>query len=122
MLAWLKRAFRRTPPLPTRIVADPFGFTLEEGNRILAEVTFSEVEEVAAFKRGLFAVDLICLAFRIPEAWVEVDEDMPGYPDLLRAIEGRFSVRQEDWFLKVAIPAFATNWTRLWKATSRSDT
>lgn len=71
---------------------------------------------VDTFKRDYFAVDCICLAFQVPEGWIEVNEDMKGWPNFLAAVESHLSgfPTQETWWRKVMTPAFETNHARLW--------
>jgi hypothetical protein len=82
------------------------------------QVKWNEVEEIVAFKRDLFAYDLICLGFKISRDYntieVEVNEHMLGFDNLMKAVENQFGVRNEDWFRQVAVPAFAVNMTTIW--------
>lgn len=81
------------------------------------------VEEVVAFKRDLFAYDLICVSFRVPDPatqedfWYEVDEEMKGWKGLIEEMERRLEgvMKQEAWFKKVAVPAFETNALTLYR-------
>jgi hypothetical protein len=81
-------------------------------------VSFSwqEVLAVDTFKRDYFTVDCTCLAFQIPEGWIEVHEEMKGWADFLAAIESHLSgfPPKENWLRKVMIPAFEMNHARLW--------
>jgi hypothetical protein len=71
---------------------------------------------IHAFKRDLFTVDLICLAFSLPDGVVQVDEEMVGYQSLLAELPSHYPGYYAGWWEKVAHPPFATNWTLLWSA------
>ncbi len=81
-----------------------------------AAVNWDQVEEIRAFKQDLFTVDLICWGFccRGNDSMVAVNEEMLGFKELQKAVESRFGVKEEDWFRKVAFPAFAGNMTVIW--------
>ena len=79
-----------------------------------------QVQAIHAFKRDLLSVDLICLAFALPDGVVEVDEEMEGYHSLVTELPNRFPGIDAGWWEKVAHPPFATNWTTLWTTESSS--
>jgi hypothetical protein len=81
-----------------------------------AGVTWDEVEEIRAFKQDLLSVDRICWGFccRGNDSMVVVNEEMLGFKELQKAVESRFGVKEEDWFRRVAFPAFAPNMTVIW--------
>jgi hypothetical protein len=82
-----------------------------------SQLQWSEVEEVHAYKRDLFATDLICLAFKKSgtEEYYEVHEEMAGYHDLLEVLPSRLPEFRSEWFPAVAFPAFKTNHQVVWK-------
>jgi hypothetical protein len=82
-----------------------------------SELRWIEVEEVHAFKRDLFSIDLICLAFKRvgKEEYYEIHEDMVGYHDLLQVLPTRLPGFSSEWFSSVACPAFKTNNQVIWK-------
>ena len=114
----LKALCGRKQPLHYAIVLldDNTGFRIEENFVTVATVLFSEVKEVFAFKRDLFTLDMICFGFRTGDdgSYWEVDEEMSGYNDLLKAVESKYGIKLEHWFSKVAFPAFENNFTSLW--------
>jgi hypothetical protein len=109
--SWLDRQ-RRRPVI--RVAED--GFSVIHGDKPLSRVVFAAVEEIVAFTRDLGTVDLICLGFRTSDGVVcEVDEEMPGYPDLVGALARVFGIKSENWWFKVAFPAFAPNLQTIWR-------
>ena len=101
---------------------DDCGFRLIQQQKVLREVRWADIQEIVAFKRDLFSYDAICLGFRIDERdhFVEVAEDYPGYKPFLSTVEQRFPLK-DDWWREVAFPAFATNWTTIWKHSVESE-
>jgi hypothetical protein len=78
--------------------------------------SWNSVSNVKTFKRDLYIVDCICLAFETPDGWIELNEDMQGWNNFLGELQSRlpgFPPRQE-WWPKVMQPAFATNERQLW--------
>jgi len=92
------------------------GFTVRGGPTDVTDVKWSDVEEIRAYKADLFSYDLICWGFglRGEDALVEVNEEMAGFERLQEAVGARYGVALEDWWSRVAFPAFATNMTVIW--------
>ncbi len=82
-----------------------------------SELPWSEVEEVHAYKRDLFATDLICLGFKKSgrEEYHEIHEERAGYHDLLKVLPSRLPKFALDWIFAVAVPAFEANHQIIWK-------
>jgi hypothetical protein len=81
-----------------------------------ATVEWAQIEEIRAFKQDLFTTDRICWGFCRPgdDLMVVASEDMVGFKELQRTVESRFGVKEEDWWRRVAFPAFARNMTVIW--------
>jgi hypothetical protein len=92
------------------------GFVVARGEQTLFRVRWPEVREVFAFKMDLFTTDCICLGFRVSDAgdFYRVDEEMPGYADLVEAVEVVYPDHNKKWWSQVAFPAFAANRTTVW--------
>jgi hypothetical protein len=101
------------------ILSDNFGFTrttyLSDGSQLNAEVKWAEVERVLVYKRDLFAYDVVCLTFGTAEGAIETDEEMEGWKVMIAALQKYLpGIRsEEEWWEKVAQPAFATNMTQI---------
>ncbi len=66
----------------------------------------------------MLTVDDIRLAFDMDDGTtLEISENADGFDGLRYAMAHHFGIR-DDWFLRVAMPPFATNLTILW---TRSD-
>ena len=77
---------------------------------------WADVKEVVAWKEDCFTSDNICIGFRVEEEpqYLQVVEEAEGWQELLAELEQRYRIRPEDWWSRVAFPAFRTNWTSLW--------
>ncbi|MBN2473827.1 MAG: hypothetical protein JXB62_04425 [Pirellulales bacterium] len=82
-----------------------------------ASFQWRDVLMVDTFKRDYLTVDCICLAFETPDGWIEVNEDMKGWPEFLQAVEPNLPgfPSQEKWWHEVMIPVFEINHSTLWK-------
>src|ERR1041385_444514 len=118
----LKRKAKHDPralekPEYGSVVGDTGCLRIRTGKGNSSELPWSEVEEVHAYKRDLFATDLICLAFKRSgkDEYYEVHEEMAGYHDLLQVLPSRLPEFSSEWFPAVAFPAFKTNHQIIWK-------
>lgn len=105
---------RREPP---RIVVEADGFSLLEGSRVVGTVRWADVDGIVAYKTDELATDLVWLDFHLTstgEAFA-VHEDVPGYRELVLAMQHAFPDSLHDWESAVAHPAFAENRTRVFK-------
>ena len=77
-----------------------------------------DVIRVEAFKRDLYAVDLICLAFILGDnTEIEIHEEMEGWKTLVTNLPEYLPgcQRFEEWFRPVAVPAFDLNLTVIYE-------
>lgn len=81
-------------------------------------VPWQDIIQIQAFKRDLYAVDLICLANQlIGNKTVEINEEMDGWESLVNELPEYLSGCKEfeGWFLDVAFPAFKPNVTSIYE-------
>lgn len=81
-------------------------------------VAWQDTVLVKAFKRDLYAVDLICLVFLSKdEKAVELNEEMDGWESLVEKLHEYLPGCQkfEQWFSVVAFPAFKPNITQIYQ-------
>lgn len=76
---------------------------------------WSDVCRICGFKRDLYSVDLICLAFQIPDKVFEINEEMEGYHAIIETMPVHFPGLEPQWWTKIALPSFATNLTTIWE-------
>jgi hypothetical protein len=101
----------------SKIILYDLGFELIDKDGHPHPVFWSNVGRINAYKVDLFAYDLICFEFHLldKKAVLEVNEEMEGFDLLLKTLPGRFEGFDTEWWSKVVHPAFATNFTELWK-------
>jgi hypothetical protein len=82
-----------------------------ENTRGSVAFSWDSVRTVDTFKRDLFMVDCICLAFQTTDGWIEINEDMRGWRDFLAAVESSLPgfPLLSDWYGKVMLPPFEAN-------------
>lgn len=83
----------------------------DRGEKVIA---WQDVVKVEAFKRDLYAVDLICLSILFEDKTsIEIDEEMEGWDSLVDKLTEYLpgSKNFADWFDVVAFPAFKPNLT-----------
>jgi hypothetical protein len=80
---------------------------------------WNDVLTVLAYKRDIFAYDLICLLFRSSEKAVEVHEEMDGWSHLIERLPVVLpgTPPLADWWDRVAQPPFAPSVTAFFKRT-----
>lgn len=108
---------RGRSPADEQLRVDASGVELRDERDLstIWRVAWDEIVEIGAFKRDMLTVDDLCLAFRGSSGWLVCDEEAAGWGELNDALAVRFGVRYEDWSPLVATPAFAENWTVLWR-------
>lgn len=82
------------------------------------EIPWRDVRRIRAYKRDLFSVDQICIAFELHDKTIQIDEGMEGYNSVVEAIAVYFPEMKADWLQTVAFPAFETNLTTIWEKSS----
>lgn len=79
-------------------------------------VRWADVRGARAFKRDLFAYDMVCLALQMPDkSWVEIWEESHGFIPLIEKMAQVLPGIPEKWYTNVCHPAFATNDTLLYR-------
>lgn len=88
---------------------------LSDGSSNAVSSKWREVSRIAAFKRDLFAYDLLCFEFSDQKGNFVVDEEMEGFDEMIHALPVRLPGAPEvsEWWDKVVQPPFATNVTVL---------
>jgi hypothetical protein len=79
--------------------------------------TWSEVTQVAVFKKDKLLVDCICMVFELNNTeTLEVNEEMEGWNTLVRAVPLYLSgaLDEKEWWNKVISPAFELCFTEIY--------
>lgn len=116
ILKTLKASGRKQSGPTAIITTSPTGLTIEgrqEGAK-KQTVAWDSIESATAFKRELFAYDLICVAIEIESGMsVEIDEQMEGWQEFCEGLEAYLpkSLARGEWLNKVMHPAFKPSTT-----------
>jgi len=96
---------------------DGVTFSVAGDSTDLAFMRWSEVESVLAYKRDVWAFDLICLRFSTAKSEFEANEEMAGWSDLVEVLPQFLPGLPSfaDWWGRVAQPPFAPCVTTLYK-------
>lgn len=81
-------------------------------------IAWKDTVRVEAFKRDLYAVDLICLLVLLKDnKAIEINEEMEGFESLAGKLPEYLPGCQEfeEWFQVVAFPAFKENNTVIYQ-------
>lgn len=89
-----------------------------ENDRGEIVIGWQDAVRIEAFKRDLYAVDLICLSVLLRDnKAVEINEEMEGWESLVNKLPEYLPGCQkfEEWFQVVAFPAFKPNNTTIYR-------
>jgi hypothetical protein len=97
------------------------GMKEDRGEKVIA---WRDIVRVEAFKRDLYAVDLICLKIHFDHnSSVELDEEMDGWESLLERLPEYLpgSQKLSEWFEFVAFPPFKPKRTVIYQRADTTD-
>jgi hypothetical protein len=118
---WRRLRFRPAQPTKATIEFDAQGFSVLEPSAASASearLAWSAVQQVVAYKRDCFALDLLCLAMELEgPRTLELNEEMQGWQLFIETLplylEG--CPAWTEWWQQVTSPPFATNATVLFQ-------
>lgn len=104
-------------PLEIRCGETGLVLTTRGSSQTDMSLEWNEVDTVIAYKRDIFAHDLICLAFVTRRGTTEVHEEMQGWSKLIDQLPSVLpgTLAPPDWWVQVAFPAFEPSPTTLFK-------
>lgn len=88
----------------------------QDGSEVM-RLAWDEIAHVFAYKRDLYSVDQICFVIECHDFRMEIRESDEGYESLIAQMESNIPgfPPREQWWEKVAFPAFAPNWTIIYR-------
>jgi hypothetical protein len=94
-----------------------FAVSTADSSQPTASIEWCDVNAVLAYKRDLYAVDLICLGFVTANATIEVHEEMQGWSQLVEQLPLSLpgAPLLSGWWERVAKPPFASSVTKLFE-------
>lgn len=126
-MTWTNRARLDPAGAPARrIVVDDSGLQVVDPTgpaaNPIARLNWADVSRVTAYKRDLFAYDLVCLLIELADGQsVELDEQLCGWERLLEVLPSALpgALDRDRLLDAVVLPAFATNLTVVYVRDSR---
>ena len=118
----------REEPAKFSVHLDESGLTqiMHSGNSTQTRcLDWDGVTRVFAYKRDCFAVDQICIVIGTADDhdWIEVREDDEGYESLIIQMPIRLvgCPTGQEWWERVALPPFETQWTQIYARDREPD-
>jgi hypothetical protein len=90
---------------------------LSDGSINSAAMKWTGISRIVAFKRDLLIADLLCVGLTDRQGVMIVDEEMEGFEEMIQAFPSRLqgAPSEGEWWLRVVKPAFATNFTVIFR-------
>jgi hypothetical protein len=88
------------------------GFSLHTTGKFYS---WTDIEEVSAYKVDLITTDDICLDISFQDFILTISEEVPGFPLFIEKLIEALPGIDGDWEAKVIKPPFATNQTIIYK-------
>lgn len=99
------------------------GFRVLEGGLETAVIDWLHLKQIVAYRQDPEGADLLCLDFRKSHdnQYIEINEEMDGYCELLEAIYDKFPSINRNWWQDVAAP-LGTNRQTIYGMSLSDDT
>ena len=78
-------------------------------------IKWAEIDEINAFKKDVYAYDLVAMEIVCGRNSFSVNEETPGWFQLVIKLKEIFESIPEDWEVTITQPPFATNFTTIYK-------
>jgi len=108
-------------PRPPVVEVGESGFKLsifrQDGSIQTIELKWQDIQQAVAYKRDVFAYDLICIEFITAEWGVEINERMEGWGEMTSALPNYLPGITDcwEWWNAILQPPFAANPTVIFK-------
>ena len=121
---------RTLTPSDAIIAVGPDGFQVQQGENIIADVNWNQVQLVLAYTRYINGAGTLCLAFGLPpepsgnEVQIVVNQSVRGWLTLVSRLDAVFPSLDKDWAEKATFkdadlaglaPAFTANPVEVWR-------
>lgn len=77
-------------------------------------IKWSDIEQINAYKKDVYVYDLVVMEIVIGENILTINEETPGWFQLIIKLKEIFRDIPEDWEIKITQPAFAKNFTTIY--------
>ena len=90
---------------------DGFKIESKDFSRI---IKWSEIDKINAYKKDLYAYDLVVMEIICEENTLTINEESPGWFQLVLKLKENFETIPKDWDMNITQPAFATNFITIY--------
>ena len=90
---------------------DGFKFTNQDFSK---NIKWTEIDRINVYKKDIFAYDLIVMEILCGENALTINEETPGWFQLVLKLKEVFNSIPKDWDINIVQPAFATNFTTIY--------
>lgn len=92
-------------------------FVAKLGDRTL-EIFWDSITEISVYKVVSMTIDDIVMEIIYNDRMLKITEETTGWNEFTDRLEKEFPSIPSDWFQKVTHPAFATNFTTIYRRTT----
>ncbi len=78
-------------------------------------INWSEINQINAYKKDVYAYDLVVMEIVFGENALSINEETPGWFQLVIKLKEVFESIPKDWQIIITQPPFATNYTTIYK-------
>lgn len=78
-------------------------------------IKWSEIDQINAYKKDLYAYDLVVMEIVCGEKALSINEESPGWFQFILKLKEVFETIPNDWEINITQPAFAENYTVLYE-------
>ena len=78
-------------------------------------IKWAEIDEINAYKKDVYAYDLVVMEIVCGKNSFSVNEETPGWFQLVIKLKEIFESIPKDWEVNITQPPFATNFTTIYK-------
>ncbi len=77
-------------------------------------INWSDIKQINAYKKDVYVYDLVVMEIVIGENILTINEETPGWFQLIIKLKEVFQDIPKDWDIKIIQPAFAENFTNIY--------
>jgi len=113
-----KQRWHRLEVDPGKFVYQEDGFTYPFNDGV-TKIKWTDIERISAYKADRFTYDEICMEITSGGLTWTLNEDTPGWYQLLKRLADVFPSIPKEWDWDIVQPAFATNYIILYEREDR---
>lgn len=96
------------------IIKNDDGFAIHLTS-VTKNVLWKDIQKIDAYKDDLITYDMICLDIVLPGSIIKITEEIEGWSEFTEKLNQVFPSMDKEWYANIMLPAFAANFTTLFK-------